>query len=323
MLRTYARFVDQGMLPNRFPDAGQTPDYNTVDATLWYVEAARAYHAATGDDTLLQELFPILQEIITWHQQGTRYNIQVDPVDGLLFAGEEGVQLTWMDAKVGDWVVTPRQGKPVEVNALWYNALQIMVDFARHLQQPVQPYQTAAQKTKKGFARFWNQSAGFCYDVLDGPNRHEAALRPNQILAVALPHSPLDPRQQRAVVDVCARHLLTPHGLRTLASTQPDYIGRYGGNQHQRDSAYHQGTVWSWLIGPFVRAHLRVYRDPELAQTYLHPLVRHLTSHGVGTVSEIFDGDPPFTARGCPAQAWAVAQLLQSWEEIMQAKSHG
>ncbi len=321
ILQTYARFVDHGMLPNRFPDANQIPEYNTVDATLWYFEALRAYYAATGDETLLQELFATLQEIIDCHQQGTRYNIHVDPADGLLYAGESGVQLTWMDAKVGDWVVTPRQGKPVEVNALWYNSLQIMVEFAQRLGRPIELYQLAAQKAKKGFARFWNQSTGYCYDVLDGPNRHEAALRPNQLLAVSLPHSPLESWQQRTILNVCARYLLTPHGLRTLAPVESDYEGRYGGAQSQRDGAYHQGTIWSWLIGPFVSSHLRVYGDPDLARTYLQPLVRHLSSNCVGSINEIFDGDPPFTGRGCPAQAWGVAELLRVWQAIANYES--
>ncbi len=311
ILSTFARFVDQGMLPNRFPELGEKPEYNTVDATLWYFGAIRAYHEATRDDQLLQELFPVLQDIIDWHQRGTRYNIHVDPEDGLVYAGEAGVQLTWMDAKVGDWVVTPRIGKPVEINVLWYNSLCIMADFARQLGRPAGAYEAAAEQAKAGFARFWNEEAGYCYDVLDGPDGHDASLRPNQLLAVSLPHSPLGQRQQRAVVDVCARRLLTSHGLRSLAREEPAYIGRYGGDQYERDGAYHQGTVWGWLIGPFVSAHLRVYRDPELARSFLQPLIHHLVDHGVGSISEIFDGDPPFTPRGCIAQAWSVAEMLR------------
>ncbi|MFQ5342600.1 MAG: amylo-alpha-1,6-glucosidase [Anaerolineae bacterium] len=311
ILSTFARFVDQGMLPNRFPELGEKPEYNTVDATLWYFDAIRAYHEATQDEQLLQELFPVLQEIIDWHQRGTRYNIHVDPQDGLVYAGEAGVQLTWMDAKVGDWVVTPRIGKPVEISALWYNSLRIMADFARQLGRPASAYEAAAEQARAGFARFWNEEAGHCYDVLDGPAGHDASLRPNQLLAVSLPHSPLDEQQQLAVVDVCARRLLTSHGLRSLAREEPAYIGRYGGDQYKRDGAYHQGTVWSWLIGPFVSAHLRVYRDPELARSFLQPLIHQLANHGVGSISEIFDGDPPFTPRGCIAQAWSVAEVLR------------
>jgi predicted glycogen debranching enzyme len=316
ILRTFAQFVNQGMLPNRFPDAGETPEYNTVDATLWYFEAIRAYHAATEDDELLAELWPVLQEIIDWHQRGTRYNIHIDPADGLLYAGEPGVQLTWMDVKVGDWVVTPRIGKPVEVNALWYNALRMMADSAHRLGQPADEYEASAQQSRNGFARFWNEAAGYCYDVLDGPNGHEAALRPNQLLAVSLPHSPFDLQQQRAIVDVCARYLLTSHGLRSLAASDPAYTGHYGGSPRQRDGAYHQGTVWAWLIGPFVSAHLRVYRNPALARSYLLPLLRSLFSNTIGSISEIFDGDPPFLGRGCTAQAWSVAEVLRAWQEV-------
>jgi predicted glycogen debranching enzyme len=316
ILRTFARFVDQGMLPNRFPDAGETPEYNTIDATLWYFEAIRAYHAATGDDELLQELFPTLAEIVTWHERGTRFHIHRDPVDGLLYGGEAGVQLTWMDAKVGDWVVTPRRGKPVEINALWYNALRSMAHFARHLSVagPGHAYYDGlAEHARHGFQRFWRSPDGPCYDVLDGPGGPDASLRPNQLLAVALLHSALTAVQQKVVVDFCARHLLTSHGLRTLSPDDPGYLGHYGGNQKQRDAAYHQGTVWSWLIGPFVAAHGRVYADADLARSYLRPLLQQLAGHGVGSISEIFDGDPPFSARGCPAQAWSVAELLRLW----------
>jgi len=315
VLRTFAHFVDQGMLPNRFPDEGDKPEYNTVDATLWYFEAVRAYHAATGDDALLRDLFPVLEDIVEWHVRGTRYNIHVDPADGLLYAGEPGVQLTWMDAKVGDWVVTPRIGKPVEVNALWYNALCCLLEFAHCLGEPTDPYADLEKQVRRGFARFWDEGRGYCQDVIDGPRGDSPALRPNQLLAVSLPHSPLDPDQQRAVVDVCARHLLTSHGLRSLAPDDPDYIGRYGGDQRQRDAAYHQGTVWAWLIGPFVSAHLRVYGNRDQARSLLRPLSRHIAAHGVGSISEIFDGDPPFTPRGCIAQAWSVAEVLRVWDE--------
>jgi predicted glycogen debranching enzyme len=324
ILRTFARFVDQGMLPNRFPEADETPEYNTVDATLWYFEAIRAYHAATGDDALLRDLFPVLREMVEWHRRGTCYNIHVDPADGLLYAGEPGVQLTWMDAKVGDWVVTPRMGKPVEINALWYNALCSMADLARHLGKPADraadAYEALAEQARAGFAQFWNKARGYCYDVIDGPDLvkgDDPALRPNQLLAVSLPHSPLAPEQQRAVVDACARHLLTSHGLRSLASDDPAYVGHYGGDQRQRDAAYHQGTIWGWLIGPFVSAYLRVYGDHEQARSFLQPLIHHLADHGLGSLSEIFDGDRPFTPRGCIAQAWSVAEVLRAWQETM------
>lgn len=316
ILRTYAHFVDQGMLPNRFPDAATAVEYNTVDATLWYFEALRAYHAATGDESLIRELFPTLQEIIACHQKGTRYQIHVDEDDGLLYAGEPGIQLTWMDAKVGDWVVTPRVGKPVEVNALWYHALCTMAEFAKILDEPSATYEQAAERAREGFARFWSAELGYCYDVLDGPEGDDDTLRPNQLLAVSLPHSPLTPKQQRAVVEVCEVSLLTPRGLRSLARDDPRFVGRYGGDLFARDGAYHQGTVWAWLIGPFVMAHLRVHRDPEAARAYLTPMLRHLREHGVGAISEIFDGNAPFAPRGCVAQAWSVAEFLRVWQAI-------
>jgi predicted glycogen debranching enzyme len=318
ILQTFARYVDQGMLPNRFPDAGETPEYNTVDATLWYVEAIRLYFDATGDESLLHELFPILAEIIDWHCRGTRYNIHLDPSDGLLYAGEAGVQLTWMDAKVGDWVITPRIGKPIEVNALWYNALRTIAKVARQIGKPYQEYEALADRTLAKFDRFWNDDLGYCYDVLDSPNGPDASLRPNQIFAVSLPESPLPFHQQRQVVDVCGRWLLTSHGLRSLAPSHPDYQGHYGGNSYDRDRVYHQGTVWGWLLGPFALAHFRVYGDPTQAHQFLEPMAHHLTAHGLGSLSEIFDGDAPFTPRGCIAQAWTVAEVLRAWLIIHQ-----
>jgi predicted glycogen debranching enzyme len=316
ILATFARFVSDGMLPNRFPDAGDEPEYNTIDATLWYFEAIRAYYQATGDDALLRKLFPTLQSIIDWHVKGTRYGIQVDPADGLLRGGQQGVQLTWMDAKVGELVITPRIGKPIEVNALWYNALCTMVTFAERLGQPSAPYQRLAEAALAGFDRFWNPATGFCHDVLDGPEGHESALRPNQILAVALPDCPLAPDRRRAVVDACARALLTSYGLRSLAASESGYRGAYAGDQFHRDSAYHQGTTWGWLIGPFVAAHLRVYRDPAAAVRLLEPFADHLGAAGVGSISEIFDGDAPFAAQGCIAQAWSVAEVLRAFDVI-------
>lgn len=313
ILYTFARYVDQGMLPNRFPDDGAAPEYNTIDAALWYIEATRAYVTATDDIATLEHLFPTFEEIITWYLNGTRYQIHVDPTDGLVFGGERGMQLTWMDAKIGDWVVTPRIGKPVEVNALWYNALRSVASFARLLGMSPERYDEAANQTRAGFARFWNAEAGYCYDVLDGPEGHDDALRPNQLLAVSLPHSPLEADQQGAVVDMCARTLLTSYGLRSLSPDDPDYIGTYTGDPLQRDRAYHQGTIWSWLIGPFVMAHLRVYHDPTVAQSFLIPLAHSITAYGIGSISEIFDGDSPFIPRGCIAQSWGVAELLRAW----------
>jgi len=312
ILRTFARFVDRGMLPNRFPDTGESPEYNTADATLWYFEAVRACHEATNDDSLVRDLFPVLREIIDWHIRGTRYGIRLDPEDGLLFAGEPGVQLTWMDAKVGDRVVTPRIGKPVEINALWYNAVRSMAFFAALLGEESSAYVSLAEKTLRGFERFFREDFGHCLDVLDGPDGDDASMRPNQILAVSLPHSPLSESRRKPVVEACARDLLTPLGLRSLSPGDPRYSGHYGGDPAARDAAYHQGTVWPWLIGPFVTAHLRVYRDPATARSFLLPLLRHLGDHGLGSICEIADGDPPFAPRGCIAQAWSVAETLRA-----------
>ena len=321
ILHTFARYVDQGMLPNRFPDAGEQPEYNTVDATLWYFEAVKAYIEATGDLQLLEEVFPVLDEVIAWHTGGTRYNIHVDPADGLLYAGEHGVQLTWMDAKIGEWVVTPRIGKPVEVNALWYNALMSMSKFARRLNRPPNEYDAMAAKAARGFQKFWNPDLGYCYDVIDGPNGNESQLRPNQLFAISLENCPLTAEQQQNIVDVCARTLLTSHGLRSLSPDDPAYVGHYGGDQFKRDSSYHQGTAWGWLLPVFALAHYRAYRDPQSAQSFLEPVAHQLTSAGVGTLSEIFDGDPPFTPRGCVAQAWTVAEVLRVWSCIRKAYS--
>jgi len=313
ILRTFSRFVDRVMLPNRFPEAGESTEYNTVDATLWYFEAIRQYFAATRDEDLLRKLYPVLEGIVDGHVRGTRYNIHVDPADGLLYAGEPGVQLTWMDAKVGDWVVTPRIGKPIEVNALWYNALLTMAGFARTLKKSAEPFEAAAKRARSGFQKFWNASAGFCFDVIGGPGGDDASLRPNQLLAVSLPESPLAPDQQRAVVDICARKLVTSFGLRSLSPDDPQYKGEYAGDSWHRDSAYHQGTVWGWLLGPFVLAHLRVYNDPSLAASFLEPMASHLNVHGVGTASEIFECSAPFRPRGCIAQAWTVGEVLRAW----------
>jgi predicted glycogen debranching enzyme len=313
ILRTFAKYVDQGMLPNRFPDAGETPEYNTVDATLWYFEAIRAYYEVTKDDDLLRELFPVLADIIDWHCRGTRYNIRLDSSDGLLYAGENGVQLTWMDAKVDNWVVTPRIGKPVEINALWFNALKTIAKFARQINLPYQEYEAIAERAQVRFSRFWNQETNYCYDVLDSPDGDDPSLRPNQIFAVSLPESPLTTAQQQQIVDVCGRMLLTSHGLRSLSPDHPQYQGKYGGNQYQRDGAYHQGTVWGWLLGAFVTAHLKIYKNPQQARKFLEPMANHLYDRGVGSLSEIFDGDVPITPRGCIAQAWTVAEVLRAW----------
>jgi glycogen debranching enzyme len=317
ILRTYAGFVDRGMLPNCFPDGGEAPQYNTADATLWMFHALDDYLTAKPDPDLVRELFPTLMTIIHAHAEGTRYGIQVDPADGLLRAGEAGTQLTWMDAKHGDQVFTPRIGKPVEINALWLNALDVGVRLATQMRDVGEKHfcQSLFTRAGAGFGRFWNAEGGCLYDVLDvdGGSTHDASMRPNQVLAVSLPCCVLSPEQMRAVVDCCGRELLTSYGLRTLSPKDPRYIGRYWGDGGQRDAAYHMGTVWAWLLGPFVRAHYRVHGDARLAQSFLAPLAQHLNSACLGSVSEIFDGDAPLSARGCFAQAWSVAEILRSW----------
>jgi predicted glycogen debranching enzyme len=316
ILRTYARFVDRGMLPNCFPDGGEAPQYNTADATLWMFQALDDYLRAKRDSDLIRELFPTLMTVIHAHSEGTRYGIRVDPADGLLRAGEPGTQLTWMDAKHGDQVFTPRIGKPVEINALWLNALDVAVRLAARVRNGGEKRfcQSLLERASASFCRFWNAERACLYDVLDVEgNTHDARIRPNQILAVSLPYCALAPEQMRAVVDCCGRDLLTSHGLRSLSPKDSGYIGRYMGDPGQRDAAYHMGTVWAWLLGPFVRAHYRVYGDARLAQSFLAPLAQHMDSACVGTVSEIFDGDAPHDARGCFAQAWSVAEILRSW----------
>ena len=317
ILRTFAQSVDHGMLPNRFPDAGQTPEYNTVDATLWFYEAIRVHLARTNDLAFIRdELYGILADIIDWHIRGTRYNIHVD-TDGLLYSGAEGVQLTWMDAKVGNWVVTPRRGKPVEIQALWYNALCIMEDLAARFGDELgrRRYATYAALARWSFNRiFWNGKLSSLYDVVNGADR-DPSVRPNQILAASLYHSMLSAERAKAVVAIVQQQLLTPYGLRTLAPSDPNYRGRYAGDQTSRDRAYHQGTVWPWLLGPFITAYLRVYGRGEdtrrRAQAWLEPLRAHLLDRGTGQISEIFEGDAPHRPVGCIAQAWSIAEVLR------------
>ncbi len=321
VLRTFAHFVDRGMIPNRFPDEGTVPEYNTADATLWFFEAIRAHHAAYADDELLAELFPLLADIIDWHVRGTRDRIGLDRGDGLLRAGTPTTQLTWMDVRVRGWVVTPRSGKPVEINALWYNALQSMASFAHRLGKPAERYEAMAAAARAGFRRFWYEDGQYLYDVIDGPRGVDPTLRPNQIFAVSLPHSPLTPEQQHAVVRACARSLLTSVGLRSLTPTHPDYAPRYIGSLLHRDGAYHQGTVWAWLIGPFASAFYRLTNDNAATRRLLIPLIDHLADGCIGTISEIFDGDPPHHPRGCFAQAWSVAEVLRVWYDLSTHRS--
>jgi predicted glycogen debranching enzyme len=332
ILRTFATHVSDGMLPNRFPDGGEAPEYNTVDATLWYFHAIAAYLAATSDQALLRELYPTLRDIIDWHRRGTRYGIHVDPEDDLLFAGQAGVQLTWMDAKVGDWVVTPRIGKPVEINALWHFALTHMAGWARAVKDhsAVANYHAAAQRVADSFVRrFWYPAGQHLYDVVDGPEgvkddagrQVDPSLRPNQIFAVSLGAGLLDPARARDVVEVCAAELLTPVGLRSLSPRDPRYQGRYIGDGRQRDAVYHQGTVWSWLLGPFALAHFQVYGDSAHAVSLLEGLVPHLEEGCIGTVSEIMDGDAPHAPRGCFAQAWSVSETLRAFHCLSHERS--
>ena len=320
ILRTYARFVDRGMLPNVFPDRGEAPQYNTADATLWMFQALDVCLQAKHDPDLVSELFPVLMTIIHAHAEGTRHGIRVDPADGLLHAGEPGTQLTWMDAKHGDQVFTPRIGKPVEINALWLNALDVAARLASQVGNEGERRfcESLLAGARSGFSRFWNEERACLFDVIDvdGGHTSDPRIRPNQILAVSLPLCTLSPAQMRAVVDRCARELLTSHGLRSLSPKEPGYIGRYSGDARQRDAAYHMGTVWTWLLGPFARAHYRVHGDARLAQSFLDPLAQHLDSACLGTVSEIFDGDAPHSARGCFAQAWSVAEILRTWIDL-------
>ncbi|MEB3200701.1 MAG: amylo-alpha-1,6-glucosidase [Synechococcaceae cyanobacterium] len=317
ILRTAVRHLSAGMLPNRFPDGGEPlgeHDYNTVDATLWLFEALREYLQATGDLELIRALLPQLRGIIAAHCRGTRHGIRRDPVDGLLQAGAEGVQLTWMDAKVNGVVITPRRGKPVEVNALWFCALHSLARFCELCGEPAEAYGALAEQARHGFQRFWNEASGCCFDGLDGPEgRPDASVRPNQLLAVSLSDQLLSPQQSRRLLAVCGRRLLTPMGLRSLDPADPRYRGRYGGGPLERDGAYHQGTVWAWWLGPWAVAHARLHGDPQPALRWLEAIAAQLLSGGIGSLSEIFDGDPPHAPRGCIAQAWSVAEVLRAW----------
>ncbi len=315
ILLEFAAHVDRGMLPNRVPEAGEQPEYNTVDATLWFFEAIRQYAEHTGDRELVRaQLYPVLAEIVDWHCRGTRHGIRLDD-DGLLNCGEPGVQLTWMDAKIGDWVVTPRHGKPVEIQALWHNALLFMADVANWVgkRDQSQRYRALAARTRASFVeKFWNAHAECLYDVVN-VDRRDASIRPNQVFAVSLPHAMLPPEKAKAVVTTVQRELLTPFGLRTLARSDPQYRPNYGGDPRSRDSAYHQGTVWPWLMGPFLTAYVKTHGDGAIARArgWLDHLQHHLNEEGLGQISEVFSGDPPYRAGGCIAQAWSVAELLR------------
>ena len=322
ILLAFSRHISQGMLPNRFPESGETPEYNSVDAALWYFEAIRDYFEATHDESLLRkQLYPLLMEIIDWHVKGTRFSIRVEE-NGLLHAGSPDIQLTWMDASIDGKCVTPRNGLAVEIQALWYNALRVVEAFARRFVDlaAADRLSAMAARAQSSFNQlFWNNDAGCLYDFIDGDQR-DASIRPNQVFAVSLPHPILASEKTNSVLNVVQRELLTPYGLRTLSPSDPKYMGHYEGDQRSRDSAYHQGTVWPWLLGPFITAYLKVHEGSmeARAQTreWISSFEQQMTGAGLGQISEIFDGDPPHTPRGCIAQAWSVAELLRVAVEL-------
>lgn len=317
ILLEFSNHISEGMLPNRFPDAGEEAEYNTVDATLWYFEAVRAFVEKTRNLKFVRKhLYEKLADILVWHLQGTRYHIHVD-TDGLLFAGTPDVQLTWMDAKIGAHVITPRTGKAVEIQALWYNALLTMAGLASEFGDTKDEarYRAMADLCKLSFnGAFWNESQECLYDVVENGSR-DASVRPNQILAVSLKHSMLESERAAKVLECVEDRLLTPVGLRSLASDDQSYCPIYRGSPHDRDSAYHQGTVWAWLIGPFVDAYRTVHGDTPATREHIKALLsgfeKHLSEAGIGQISEIFDGDAPHLPRGCFAQAWSVAEVLR------------
>jgi len=322
ILLEFSQYVDEGMLPNRFPDSGAPPEYNTVDATLWYFEAIQAYLEASGDESVVRDhLYPVLVDIIGWHMKGTRYSIHVED-NGLLHAGTPDTQLTWMDATSGKKCVTPRNGYPVEIQALWYNALRIMEGLAIRFGATAaqQRFTSMAALAHESFNRlFWNEEAACLYDVI-GDSGPDASIRTNQVFAISLPYSILEPAKAASVLEVVERELLTPFGLRTLSPADPGYVGHYDGDQRARDNAYHQGTVWPWLLGPFITAYLKVHAESREARSkaseWLRNFEPHLRIAGLGQVSEIFDGNAPHTPRGCIAQAWSVAELLRAAVQI-------
>jgi predicted glycogen debranching enzyme len=315
ILRTFGKHLKDGLIPNMFPEGNSEGLYNTADATLWFFHATSRYVEMSGDRDTLQRLLPMFQEVITLHERGTRFGIRMDPADGLLAQGAPDLQLTWMDAKVGNLVVTPRHGKAVEINALWYNALRLMEEWTRSEghEEGAHYYSAVADRVRASFnSRFWNERTSALFDVVDGDRGNDDAIRPNQLFAISLPYPVLNVCRWKAVVDVVYNQLLTPYGLRSLAPGHPDYQPQYFGDLRARDLAYHQGTVWPWLIGPFVDAWRRVYSDRvQQLRPIAMSLAQHLTTACVGTISEIFDAEPPYTPRGCCAQAWSVAEVLR------------
>jgi predicted glycogen debranching enzyme len=316
ILRTFAHYVKQGLIPNMFPDGSNEGLYHTADATLWFFHAVDRYVEATGDDETLALVLPTLRDIAEHHVRGTRFGIGVDPADGLLRQGAEGYQLTWMDAKVDGWVVTPRRGKAVEINALWYNALCLLEGWVRDHAGPAQaePLARQAAKARQSFnERFWYDAGGYLYDVVDGPDGDSAECRPNQLVAFSLRHPVLDEARWAPVLEVVGQRLLTPVGLRSLAPGSPNYRPTYHGDLRSRDAAYHQGTVWGWLIGPWVDAWLKVHPHDRLgARRFVDGMVGAMDGFGVGSIAEIFDAEAPYSPRGCIAQAWSVAETLRA-----------
>lgn len=319
ILRRFSGSIDQGVLPNRFSDTGGEPEYNTADASLWFFVATYKYLNYTDDEPFVHdELMPVLRDIIDWHDRGTWHNIHVDE-DGLLYAGEPGVQLTWMDAKVGDRVITPRQGKAVEINALWYNALAIYGELSSRFGDTAEGglFTERARLVKERFQElFWNDEGGYLYDCIDGEKR-DGSIRPNQIFALSLPFPLFSGTKAKRILKTVEEKLYTPYGLRSLSPEDPDYRPHYSGNQEARDSAYHQGTAWGWLLGPYASAIVNVegVTGKEKAGEILRSIISHLEDGGIGSISEIFDGDPPHDPGGCIAQAWSVAEILRAYHE--------
>jgi predicted glycogen debranching enzyme len=319
ILRTFGQYVRDGLIPNMFPEGDRDGLYHTADATLWFFHAIERYTQVTGEQQTLRVLLPTLIDIVEHHLRGTRFGIHIDPADGLFTQGAEGYQLTWMDAKVGDWVVTPRRGKAVELNALWYNALCLLESWTRQFGGGEGlGISEHARRAKDSFnKRFWFDEGQYLYDVVDGAQGDDPSCRPNQIFAISLPHPVLDRARWPQVLHVVRERLLTPVGLRSLSAESPDYKPRYYGDLRSRDAAYHQGTVWAWLIGPFIDAWLKVHgADRAGARRLLEGFDQHLNEACVGSISEIFDAEPPFLPRGCVAQAWSVAEVLRCWRQL-------
>lgn len=327
ILRTFSHYFKDGLIPNLFPEGAKEGRYNTADATLWFFHALDRYVEVTGDRNTLRRILPTLVDSVDHQIRGTGFGIKVDPGDGLLSQGEAGYALTWMDAKVGDWVVTPRRGKAVEINALWYNALRLLGDWVEEEMgaDAARPYAEHAKRARESFnRRYWYEKGGYLYDVVDGENGNDTSCRPNQLLSISLHHSVLDEGRWAAVLEVAQKRLLTPVGLRTLAPGDPNYKEKYFGDLRARDAAYHQGTVWAWLIGPFIDAYLKVHPDDKAgARRFLEGFNPQLNQAGMGSISEVFDADSPFTPHGCISQAWSVAEVLRCWAKTSSETESG